>query len=771
MLIAILITFAAAAAAPFLFKVVGRATGLLLALVPAGLTAYYASLFPRVLAGDIPQTQTPWFTSLGIDLAFRADGWSLLFTLLISGIGTLVVIYGASYLAGHKQIGRFFCFLFMFMASMLGVVTCDNLIGLFVFWELTSISSYFLIGFYHEEEKSRISALQAVLVTGAGGLCMLAGFLLLGHAAGTFQISAIIAAGGTDAQLLAGLSAAVLPLILLGAFTKSAQFPFHFWLPNAMAAPAPVSAYLHSSTMVKAGIYLLARFLPLFGQDPLWQRVLPVIGIITVLTGAVLALRENDMKRQLAYVTVASLGILVVLLGLNTPHAAEAAVVFLLAHAFYKGSLFMVAGTVDHAVHCRDSEKLGGLAPHMPFTAAAAVLAGVSMASLPPVLGFIAKEEVLGAALHGPSASWLTAGITAGAVVFVFLFLLIGIKPFFGTLETAGHKVHKPDTGLWIGSLLLALGGLAAGLFPAQTVEPLLAAASEAIHPGHHHLHLALWHGLNPALYLSLFSVAAGFGLYFLRAPIRAAFKPVTLMLDPIFVKGPEFGYQQFMAQLMNAAKTQTRWVQNGYLRQYFRMIFVTLIILAGAAIGRTALPAVPALTPGWLDVVLCLVMIAAAVSSVFMKGRLSTVANIGVVGLCITVVFVMYGAPDLAMTQFVVDILSVALLAFVMHRLPRHQKLCSKAAHVIDAVIAVAGGVLITVYMLIAASKEPGMSALSKFFTQYSVAGGHGHNIVNVILVDFRGIDTMGEITVLMISGLGAFSLLRLALTKRKRS
>jgi multicomponent Na+:H+ antiporter subunit A len=761
MLTAILVTFAAAAAAPLLYKAAGRWAGYLLAAVPFGVTLWFASLLPDVLAGQVPAAVTPWFPSLGIDLAFRADGWSLLFALLVGSIGTLVVVYAAAYLEGDARIGRFFLWLFAFMGSMLGAVLSDHLIALFVFWELTSLTSYFLIGFYHEEERSRQSALQALIVTGTGGLCLLAGFLLLGAETGTWRISELITAGPAA---LAGLSAAALPLILLGAFTKSAQFPFHFWLPNAMAAPAPVSSYLHSSTMVKAGVFLLARLSPLFAADPVWRVWLPAAGLATLVCGAVLAVRESDMKRQLAYVTVASLGILTLLLGLGTPGAAKAAVAFLFAHALYKGALFMVAGAVDHAVHVRDAEKLGGLAKAMPFTAFSAALAGLSMASVPPIFGFIAKEKALEALLHAPGGLWPAAVLTGAAVVFTYLFWLVGVKPFVGALETAGHKVHAPGFGLWIGGLILAAAGCVFGLSP-NLVSPLLGAAAACVHPDAGHLKLALWHGVNLPLILSVVSIAAGSAAFLARGAVRRAGSGLWARIGRLLQNGPEKVYFTGMSGLIASAARVTVWIQHGYLRHYFRMIFVTLFVLTAAALWRAGRPEVPSVSPGWLDVIVCAAMITAALSAPFATGRLSTAAQIGAVGLCVTVVFVMYGAPDLAMTQFVVDILSVSLLAFVMYRLPRHRRRAAPASTLGDALIAAAGGTIVTVLMLHAAAKTSALSPSAEYFVQQSVPGGHGHNIVNVILVDFRGIDTMGEITVLAISGLGAYALLRLAI------
>ncbi|HEU5462661.1 MAG TPA: proton-conducting transporter membrane subunit, partial [Candidatus Binatia bacterium] len=431
MLLIILSGFVVAIFAPWVYRFTGDARGWLFALVPAGLTIYFANFVPAISAGEVMTFSHEWSPSLGLTLSFLVDGLSLLFALLISGIGALILIYAGSYLAGHPHLGRFYAFILLFMASMLGLVLCDNLLVLFVFWELTSISSYFLIGFDHEREAARAAALQALLVTGGGSLALLAGILLLGLAGGSLEVSALLA--NAEVVRASNLYVPIVLLVLAGAFTKSAQVPFHFWLPGAMEAPTPVSAYLHSATMVKAGVYLLARLSPVLGGTELWLHTLSAVGAVTMVTGAYLALRQTDLKLILAYLTVSALGILILFLGIGTTQAIAAAMVFLLAHALYKGALFLVAGIVDHETGTRDVNKLGGLRSAMPITAMAAGLAALSLAALPPTLGFIGKEMLLEATLAANGAGpILTVALVLASIIFVATAGIVGVRPFFG---------------------------------------------------------------------------------------------------------------------------------------------------------------------------------------------------------------------------------------------------------------------------------------------------------------------------------------------------
>jgi multicomponent Na+:H+ antiporter subunit A len=468
------------------------AAGWILALLPLALTIHFASLLGPVARGQTLTEVHRWAPGLGVDLSFRADGLSLLFALLICGVGVPVVIHAGGYLAGRSHRGRFFAYLLMFMASMLGLVLADNILVLYVFWELTSISSYFLIGFHASQAEPRAAARQALLVTAAGGLSLLVGLLLLGIAGGSFELSVLLGRG--DTVRAHPLYLPVLVTIGLGAATKSAQLPFHFWLPAAMAAPAPASAYLHSATMVKAGVYLLARLHPVLGGTESWRYGLSVVGAATAVTGALLAWNRTDLKRMLAYSTVSALGTLVMLLGWGTEAALVAAMVYLVAHAGYKGALFLVAGSIDHEAGTRDVTRLGGLWRAMPFSAFSAVLAGLSMAGAPPWLGFLAKEGSYAATLSAPV---LLAATGFAGVVTVLVAGLAAVKPFFGP-RRADLWPHEASAGMWIGSGILGASGLALGVASSAAGDFLVAPAASAAAGRPVHADLSLAHALSP---------------------------------------------------------------------------------------------------------------------------------------------------------------------------------------------------------------------------------------------------------------------------------
>ncbi|HKL88654.1 MAG TPA: proton-conducting transporter membrane subunit, partial [Salinibacter sp.] len=478
MALALLLTLLWAAAAPLLVRIAGRQAGWALALGPVGLFVWFLAYLPEATAGAGLREAVSWVPTLGVELSFLLDGLSLLFALLITGLGTLIVVYAGRYLDGHRDLGRFFVILFAFLASMLGVVLADNLLLLFVFWEGTSLCSYLLVGFKHESETARKAALQALLVTGGGGLALLTGILLLGTAGGSFELSTLLTRGADVQAHPLYLPAFV--LIAIGAFAKSAQVPFHFWLPNAMAAPTPVSAYLHSATMVKAGVYLLARLDPVLGGTGAWIWTLAVVGGATMLVGAIGALRHTDLKKVLAYSTLTALGTLVVLLGLSYDASIKAAIVFLLVHALYKSGLFLVAGSVEHGTGTRDLLQVSGLRSVLPWTALAAVLAGLSMAGLPPLFGFVGKELAYKAKLGVENLDWLlpTIAVTANALTVVAAGMLV-LRPFFGSRRTPeGRNGHEVPLAMWIGPLLVGAAGLLFGIAPglmAELVAPAVA--------------------------------------------------------------------------------------------------------------------------------------------------------------------------------------------------------------------------------------------------------------------------------------------------------
>ncbi len=759
MLAAVLSGFLLSFAAPRLHRLTRAASGWLLALLPLALFVYFASFLPAVTAGQVIASVWHWVPSLGIPLSFYLDGLSLTFALLISGIGALVIVYAGGYLAGDERLGRLYLLLLIFMASMLGMVLAGNVITLFVFWELTSISSYLLIGFEHDKASARAAALQALLITGTGGLALLAGLILLGLAGGSFEFSALLTQG--DVLRAHPQYLAMLLLVLAGAFTKSAQFPFHFWLPGAMAAPTPISAYLHSATMVKAGVYLLARLTPMLGGTDEWHYLVTMAGAVTMLLGAMLALAQTDLKRILAYTTVSALGTLVLLIGLGTTLAIKAALVFLIVHSLYKGALFLVTGALDHETGTRDVEQLGGLWRVMPVTAAATVLAALSMAGLPPLFGFISKELLYEAKLEAPRAAWLItgAGVLAN-VLMVSLAAVIALRPFFGRKRATPKDAHEAPLAMLLGPALLALTGLMIGLLPDEIATPLLSAAVSAARAEATEIKLALWHGLNPILLLSVITVASGAVVYALRERLRW----LAHRLHALSEWGPPRWYELGLNGVLAFAKGLTRVLQNGYLRVYLLVIVLTTLGLAGYSFFSRVGWQWPAMTfdVRFYEWIVAAVILSAAVVAVRSTSRLAAVAALGVVGFGVALIYILYGAPDLAKTQFAIETLTVVLFVLVLYRLPRFANYTSKPARLRDLLIALSVGGLMTT-LLLATVATPMRSRLAGYFAETSAPLAKGRNIVNVILVDFRGLDTLGEIIVLSIAAIGVFALLRL--------
>jgi multicomponent Na+:H+ antiporter subunit A len=765
LLLAVAAGFAASIAAPWLNKwLPPRIACGLLVLVPAGLFIYFLDLAGPVGSGEVLSASQDWIPRLGIFVSFYVDGLSILFALLITGIGALVFLYGGGYLAGDRNIGRFYAFILLFMSSMVGLVLADNLILLFVFWELTSISSYFLIGYYHDRAESRAAALQSLLVTGGGGLALLVGFLLLGLVGGSYEISTLLQKG-KELQS-SPLYLPLLLLILAGAFTKSAQFPFHFWLPDAMQAPSPVSAFLHSATMVKAGIYLLARLSPILGGTAEWHYLLSLAGATTMLAGVILALGQNDLKRILAYTTVSALGMLVLLIGLDTVSSMEAAFVFLFAHALYKGALFLVAGTIDHETGTRDIRLLGGLRRIMPITAVAALLAALSMAGLPPLLGFIGKELLYEAKLQAPSAgAFLTGAGILTNVLFASLAMRIVTAPFLGRLKETPDRPSEPGASLWLGPLVLALLGLLFGMYPEWLGRVLISPAVNATRAETTATELGLWHGFNPVLALSLFTLSAGLIVYLFLARLLKIGAP----LEGLKRWGPARWYAAAMNLLITAATVCTGFLQNGRLSRYLRTFVVVTVILVGYPLIQVLSRGSGISMTGVLihEVLIAATILLAAIAAVLSSSRLAAVAALGVVGFGMALLFIFFGAPDLAMTQFAIEGLTVVLFVLVIYKLPQFGKLSSARVRLGDLLVAVGAGVLMSLLTL-AVLQQPLDPVLAPYYAANSLALGHGRNVVNVILVDFRALDTLGEITVLAVAGLGGFALLRLRLSKR---
>ncbi|MCS6841852.1 MAG: putative monovalent cation/H+ antiporter subunit A [Roseiflexus sp.] len=762
MLTAVLSGFGGAIAAPWLHRFAPRYAGWIAALLPLALMIYFISLVPAVAGGEALRFSYAWVPSLGINLSFRIDGLSLLFALLITGIGALVLIYAGGYLANDPMLGRMLMLLLIFMAAMLGIVISDNLISMFVFWELTTISSYMLIGYKHEYEKARKAALQSLLVTGIGGLTLLAGVVLLGQVTGTLEISDMLTRG--EVVRAHPLYSAILALVLVGAFTKSAQFPFHFWLPNAMEAPTPVSSYLHSATMVKAGVFLLARLNPVLGGTEVWQLSLTAFGGATMIVGSFLAVQQTDLKRILAYTTVSALGTLVFLIGIGTDEALKAAMVFTLSHALYKGALFQVAGSVDHETGTRDITHLGGLRAAMPITAAAGMLAAISMAGLPPLFGFIAKEVQYKATLKEPiliGVALVTNMLTVVAAG------LASLRVFFGQPAHTPKHAHEAPLSMWLGPVVLALAGLGAGLLSAQVGNALIGPATSSVIGKAKEIELLLWSGIEgaagQALALSVVTLVVGVGLY----QARSIFGRIAAAAAPLAPWGAEGWYQRIVDGMLALAAWQTRMLQNGYLRFYIGLIITTTLVLTTfmLIVGRVAIT-VPA---DWADVriyelMVALIILAATTFVIRATSRLAAVVGLGFVGYGTALVFLLFSGPDLAITQFAVETLVAILFVLVVYRLPRFGNLSTTGARVRSAALAIAGGALMTLLTLVALA-SPTESRVSEFLAENSAPRAFGRNVVNVILVDFRGFDTMGEITVLGVAAIGIYALLKLVL------
>lgn len=760
-ILAVLAPFAAAIIAPFATKALKHNAAWLLALVPLLIFLHFTRFVPGVSEGEVFTVAKEWVPAYGVTLSFYLDGLSTLFALLISGIGTFIILYAGGYLKGHPQQGRFFSFLFMFMGAMLGLVTSDNLLSLFIFWELTSITSFLLIGFDHLRAASRRAALQALLVTGGGGLALLAGFLLIMQVTGVSQMSQVLAGG--DVLRNSGLYLPILILVLGGAFTKSAQFPFHFWLPNAMEAPTPVSAFLHSATMVKAGVYLLMRVHPVLGGTDVWMTVLPLFGGVTLLVGTILAVRQTDLKLMLAYTTVASLGLLVMLTGTSSQKALEGAVLYLLAHSLFKGALFMVAGIIDHETGTRDVTKLGGLRKAMPITFAAAALAGLSMAGLPPFIGFVAKE-VLYYGTWGLSngALLITAVAVVGNALMLVIAAAVAIKPFFGPEVHTPKHAHEGPVLLWAGPVVLSLTGLAAALVAHATGELFIGPMLSSLVGKQTAVELHLIPGyISAPLILSIITVALGIGLFLMLGRLRAAVAAVLKAIG----WGPDKGFDQFVAAIVKLSTGITRLLQGGSMQTYLAVVFLaTGAALLVPTVFANGMPQVPE-WPDFRFYEWAVILIAAAgLGAVLVANtRLTAIVTLGIQGFAVALIFMLFGAPDLSFTQFMVETLSVVILALVMTRLnlsPRDHR--PMVARIVSVAIAAAVGLGFTL-VLLAITQQPFDNRLSDFFSQYSRVIAHGRNIVNVIIVDFRGFDTLGEISVVVLTGLSVLALIRI--------
>lgn len=709
-----------------------------------------------------------WVPAANVEVSFMTDGLSLMWGFLVAGMGALIVLYSHWYLPEDEALGRYYGFLLAFMGSMLGVVFSDHLLSLFIFWELTSVTSFFLIGFWSERGASNYGAAKAILITGSGGLAMLGGFLLLGEAAGEWRLSRIVLTPDAAAKVSLG----VFLLIILGAATKSAQWPFHIWLPNAMEAPTPISAFLHSATMVKAGVYLLSRFYPILGAHPAWGYVVTGFGMTTMIAGGLLSLRAHDLKAILAYGTISQLGLLVTFLGYGGRGAVVGATLHLYNHAAAKAAMFMTVGVIDHEAGTRDARLLGNLRKLMPKTHLLALLAALSLIGVPPLGGFITKEMLYEASLRpgGPGAwgwfwPWLT--VLAGAFTALYHLRFLG-EPFWRAAEGETPKrPHDPPWGMLAAPAALALLALAFGLAPWIIQDALVAPAAEATLGGGARLdlRLGLWHGVNAPLLMSVLTMALGAALYFGFARVKALLDASARAWGS--APAPDRIYDACIGWMRGGAREVLLLLQDGNLRRYMRWTMAAPAVLVLGVVwpmrwGESVFPrTLEGVSP--LLVVIAAMIAASALATALFRRRIPAILSLGVMGYSISGLYLLLKAPDLALTQIMVESASVALFLLVFRRLPELEPVPSSPARKArDWGIAAALGAF-TALGMAAAMNAHHFRTIADYFMRTSKPVAGFKNVVNAIIVDYRGYDTLGEITVLVIAGIAIYALTRL--------
>ncbi|MCQ4307401.1 monovalent cation/H+ antiporter subunit A [Pseudomonas stutzeri] len=747
---------------PLLFERFGRsACAFGAGLAPLAALVLLFSKRAAVFGGEIDVQMMPWLPELGLNLSLRLDGLGFLFALLILGIGLLVILYARYYLSKHEPMGRFYGFFLLFMGAMLGVVLAENLLLMLMFWELTSLSSFLLIGFWNHRTEARQGARMALAVTGGGGLALLAGILLIGHIVGSYELTTVLASG--DLIRAHALYPLTLILVLLGVFTKSAQFPFHFWLPQAMAAPTPVSAFLHSATMVKAGVFLLARLYPALSDSEWWFYLVSLTGLATLLIGAVMALFQHDLKGLLAYSTISHLGLITLLFGLDSRLGAVAAIFHIINHATFKASLFMAAGIIDHETGTRDMRRINGMLKYMPHTAALAMIASLAMAGVPLLNGFLSKEmffaETLDQHLLG-SFYWTIPALATLASAFSVAYSLRFVHDVFFNgepIDLPKYPPHEPARYMKIPVEILVLLCLLVGMLPAYTVAPLLAAAvAGSLNGPVPDYSLSIWHGFNLPLLMSFVALAGGVLIYSLRKWVFAWYEGLP-RVDSLQV------FTRVISDIARGARWITGRLENGSLQRYLMLVLLsTLLLVVYALTPLTALTGPVALTP--LDVITVLGMLILCLASLltvfFHRRRLVALMVLSVVGLMVSLAFARYSAPDLALTQLSVEVVTIILLILALFFMPdRTPAESSSLRSFRDLVLAGSFGTMIAL-LTYAVLTRP-YDSIASFFLENSVSGGGGTNVVNVILVDFRGFDTLGEISVLAIAAVGIYGLL----------
>ncbi|MFP3384334.1 monovalent cation/H+ antiporter subunit A [Tritonibacter sp. SIMBA_163] len=727
---------------------------------------------PAILRGETVQVGLEWLPALGLHANFFLDGLGFLFATMILGIGLLIILYARFYLSREDPMGQFYTYLLLFQGAMVGIVLSDNILLLLIFWELTSLSSFLLIGYWKHLPEGRQGARMALTVTGMGGLAMIGGMLILGNIAGSYDISVILQ--NKDAIQSSDLYLPALILILIGAFTKSAQFPFHFWLPHAMAAPTPVSAYLHSATMVKAGLFLMARLWPVLAGTPEWFYIVATTGLITMVLGAVIALFKDDLKALLAFSTVSHLGLITMLLGMGTKLAAVVAVFHIINHATFKAALFMSAGIVDHEAHTRDIKRLGGLRHLMPVTFVIATLASLSMAGIPPLNGFLSKEMMLEEISH---TSWMQSPLAMSILATIaamfsaaYSFRYIAHVFLGPKRDDYPAKPHDPGFGMWASPALLVTLVVLIGLFSAKLVGPLVAASASAVIGGEKlpYYSLKLWHGVTPALYMSIIAIVGGLVLLALHRPLERVWnalpRPEAKVIFDAIVSAATRLMQGITARL-----------HDGSLTRYGAIMisFTAALSIYAFSTGLLGAPTRALQEAGALPIVawLCLI-VAAACIVLFHRRRFIALILIGIVGLIVSLSFNYLSAPDLALTQISVEVVTIILMLLALNFLPKDTPVETPVlTRMRDGVIAIIGGVGVGGLIYAMLLRDFAFPSISGFHVENSYKGGGGTNMVNVILVDFRGFDTFGEIIVLGIAALVIFALTEAVLSTRVRA
>ncbi|AMW82732.1 monovalent cation/H+ antiporter subunit A [Pseudomonas yamanorum] len=749
---------------------------LLAGLVALVGTVQVALLYPQIAHGGVIREEFMWLPSLGLNFVLRMDGFAWLFSMLVLGIGTLVSLYARYYMSPEDPVPRFFAFFLAFMGAMLGLVISGNLIQIVFFWELTSLFSFLLIGYWHHRADARRGAYMALMVTGAGGLCLLAGVMLLGHIVGSYDLDQVLAAG--DQIRAHSLYPIMLALVLIGALSKSAQFPFHFWLPHAMAAPTPVSAYLHSATMVKAGVFLLARLWPSLSGSEEWFWIVGGAGAITLLLGAYCAMFQNDLKGLLAYSTISHLGLITLLLGLNSPLAAVAAVFHILNHATFKASLFMAAGIIDHESGTRDIRKLSGLVKLIPFTATLAMVASASMAGVPLLNGFLSKEMFFAETVFISATAWVEIALpviaTIAGTFSVAYALRFTVDVFFGPKATnLPHTPHEPPRWMRAPVELLVFTCLLVGIFPAQVVGSILAAAALPVVGGElPEYSLAIWHGWNAPMIMSLVAMSGGVVLYLL---LRKQLKLGRFKYPPIisYFNGKR-GFERCLVVMMRGVRKIEKRISTKRLQtQLFLLVLAAVIaglipmLYSGISWGdRPKIPGSIVFVTLWLLAIAC--ALGAAWQAKY--HRLAALTMVSVCGMVTCVTFVWFSAPDLALTQLVVEVVTTVLILLGLRWLPRRIEEVSplpsslrkaRIRRLRDFLLStvVGGGMALLSYAMLTRQTP---NDISSFYLSRALPEGGGSNVVNVMLVDFRGFDTLGEITVLGAVALTVYALLR---------